>query len=75
MATTPRIPQELLDGYFIQMERDEANDNPVAAIAIPIELSRLAGIPIKTKRSFQLRFMLGLQGAQADVRFSAALRT
>jgi AhpD family alkylhydroperoxidase len=54
MATTPRIPTELLDGYFIQMERDEANDNPVAAIAIPIELSRLAGIPIRTKRSFQL---------------------
>ena len=54
MATTPRIPAELLEGYFIQMERDEANDNPVAAIAIPIELSRLAGIPIRTKRSFQL---------------------
>ncbi|HLY34681.1 MAG TPA: hypothetical protein VKQ07_09120 [Jatrophihabitantaceae bacterium] len=54
MATTPRIPTELLEGYFIQMERDEANDNPVAAIAIPIELSRLAGIPIRTKRSFQL---------------------
>jgi AhpD family alkylhydroperoxidase len=54
MATTSRIPTELLDGYFIQMERDEANDNPVAAIAIPIELSRLAGIPIRTKRSFQL---------------------
>jgi AhpD family alkylhydroperoxidase len=54
MATTPRIPTELLEGYFIQMERDEANDNSVAAIAIPIELSRLAGIPIRTKRSFQL---------------------
>ena len=54
MATTPRIPTELLEGYFIQMERNEANDNPVAAIAIPIELSRLAGIPIRTKRSFQL---------------------
>jgi AhpD family alkylhydroperoxidase len=54
MATTPRIPQELLDGYFIQMERDESNDNPVAAIAIPIELSRLAAIPVQTKTSFQL---------------------
>jgi AhpD family alkylhydroperoxidase len=54
MATTPRIPQELLDGYFIQMERDETNDNPVAAISIPIELSRLAGIPVRTKKSFQL---------------------
>ena len=58
MATTPRIPTELLEGYFIQMERDEANDNPVAAIAIPIELSRLAGIPIRTKRSFQLEPVL-----------------
>ena len=54
MATVPRIPQHLLDGYFIQMERSEDNDNPVAAISIPIELSRLAGIPVRTKKSFQL---------------------
>ena len=54
MATTPRIPKEMLDGYFIQMERSEANDNPVAAISIPIELSRLAAIPVRTKKSFQL---------------------
>jgi len=54
MATTPRIPTELLEGYFIQMERDETNDNPVAAISIPIELSRLAAIPVRTKKSFQL---------------------
>jgi len=54
MATTPRIPTELLEGYFIQMERDETNDNQVAAISIPIELSRLAGIPVRTKKSFQL---------------------
>jgi AhpD family alkylhydroperoxidase len=54
MATTPRVPKDLLDGYFIQMERDDAVDSPVAAIAIPIELSRLAGIPIKSRRSFQL---------------------
>src|SRR3954453_13632266 len=54
MATTPRIPQELLDNYFIQMERDDDNDNPVAAIAIPVELSRLAAIPVRTKKSFQL---------------------
>ena len=54
MATVPRIPQDLLDGYFIQMERSEDNDNPVAAISIPIELSRLAGIPVRTKKSFQL---------------------
>jgi len=43
MATVPRIPQHMLDGYFIQMEHTEDNDNPVAAISIPIELSRLAG--------------------------------
>lgn len=54
MATVPRIPQHLLDGYFIQMEHTEDNDNPVAAISIPIELSRLAGIPVRTKKSFQL---------------------
>jgi AhpD family alkylhydroperoxidase len=54
MATVPRIPQEMLEGYFIQMERSEDNDNPVAAISIPIELSRLAGIPVRTKKSFQL---------------------
>ena len=54
MATTPRIPAELLEGYFIQMERDDAEPNPVAAIAIPIELSRLAGIPIRTEASFQI---------------------
>ncbi|WP_405607146.1 carboxymuconolactone decarboxylase family protein [Streptomyces sp. NBC_00076] len=54
MATTPRIPVELLDGYFMQMEHDGAIDNPVAAIAIPIELSRLAGIPVRTSTSFQL---------------------
>src|SRR4051794_17401115 len=54
MATVPRIPQHLLDGYFIQMERSEENDNPVAAISIPIELSRLAAIPVRTKKSFQL---------------------
>lgn|GEM_PF-1852376 len=52
MATTPRIPQELIDGFFVQMEPD--SDHPLARIAIPIELSRLAGIPIKTAQSFQL---------------------
>src|SRR3954451_7124253 len=54
MATVPHIPQDLLDGFFIQMERSEGNDNPVAAISMPIELSRLAGIPVATKSSFQL---------------------
>jgi AhpD family alkylhydroperoxidase len=54
MATTPRIPQEMLDGFFIQMEHDGNTDNPVADISIPIELSRLAAIPIRTRNSFQL---------------------
>jgi AhpD family alkylhydroperoxidase len=52
MATTPRIPQELIDGFFVQMEPD--SDHPLAQVAIPIELSRLAAIPIRTARSFQL---------------------
>jgi AhpD family alkylhydroperoxidase len=51
MATTPRIPKELVEGFFMQVEDD---GSPAAAIAIPVELSRLAGIPIATKRSFQL---------------------
>jgi alkylhydroperoxidase family enzyme len=51
MSTTPRIPVELLEGFFIQGEDD---GSPAAAIAIPVELSRLAGIPIQTKRSFRL---------------------
>jgi AhpD family alkylhydroperoxidase len=51
MSTTPRIPAELLEGFFIQGEDD---GSPAAAIAIPVELSRLAGIPIQTKRSFRL---------------------
>lgn len=51
MSTTPRIPQELVDGFFMQVEDD---GSPAAAIAIPVELSRLAGIPIKTKRSLQI---------------------
>ena len=54
MATTARIPTELLEGYFIQMEREEGTGNPVALISIPIELSRLAGIPVRTRASFQL---------------------
>jgi AhpD family alkylhydroperoxidase len=52
MSTTPRIPQEYVEGFFMQMEPDP--DNPATQIAIPIELSRLAGIPIRTRSSFQL---------------------
>ena len=51
MSTTPSIPADLLEGFFIQGEDD---GSPAAAIAIPVELSRLAGIPIQTKRSFRL---------------------
>ena len=51
MSTTPRIPQELVEGFFMQSEDD---GSPAAAVAIPIELSRLAAIPVRTKRSFQL---------------------
>src|SRR5690349_24410685 len=56
MSTTPRIPQEYVEGFFMQMEPDP--DNPATQIAIPIELSRLAGIPIRTRTSFQLNPVL-----------------
>jgi AhpD family alkylhydroperoxidase len=52
MSTTPRIPAEFAQGFFMQMESDP--DNPATQIAIPVELSRLAGIPVATKSSFQL---------------------
>ena len=52
MSTTPRIPAEYAQGFFMQMEPDP--DNPATQIAIPVELSRLAGIPVATKSSFQL---------------------
>ncbi|MGY1495923.1 carboxymuconolactone decarboxylase family protein [Streptomyces sp. QTS52] len=51
MATTPRIPQELVEGFFMQVEDD---GSPAAAIAIPVELSRLAAIPVRTAKSLQL---------------------
>ena len=56
MATTPRIPQEYVEGFFMQMEA--VTDNPATQIAIPIELSRLAGIPVQTRTSFQLNPVL-----------------
>ena len=34
--------------------QSEDDGSPAAAVAIPIELSRLAAIPVRTKRSFQL---------------------
>lgn len=50
MATTPRIPADLVEGFFMLAE----GDGPAAAIAIPAELGRLAAIPVRTKKSFQL---------------------
>ena len=55
MATTPRIPPELVEGFFMQVEDD---GSPASAIAIPVELSRLAGIPIRTRKSFQIEPVL-----------------
>jgi alkylhydroperoxidase family enzyme len=55
MATTPRIPRELVEGFFMQVEDD---GSPASAIAIPVELSRLAGIPVRTRKSFQIEPVL-----------------
>lgn len=55
MATTPRLPAHLVEGFFMQVEDD---GSPAAAIAIPVELSRLAGIPIASRGSFQLNPVL-----------------
>ena len=55
MATTPRIPAHLVDGFFMQVEDD---GSPAAAIAIPVELSRLAGIPVASRSSFQINPVL-----------------
>ena len=51
MATTPRVPAHLVEGFFMQVEDD---GSAAAALAIPVELSRLAGIPVATKSSFQI---------------------
>ncbi|MEP6867543.1 MAG: hypothetical protein ABJA20_03430 [Novosphingobium sp.] len=51
MATTPRIPAELAAGFLMLGGGEEA---PAARIAIPGELSRLAGIPIASEGSIQL---------------------
>jgi alkylhydroperoxidase family enzyme len=51
MSTKPRIPLALVEGYFMQVEDD---GSPAAALAIPVELSRLAGIPIASKSSVQI---------------------
>lgn len=51
MATTPRIPAELAAGFLML---GGGEDSPAARIAIPGELSRLAGIPIASAGSIQL---------------------
>jgi len=51
MATTPRIPAELVAGFEMMAED---GDSPAARIAIPTELSRLAAIPIMSEGSFQI---------------------
>jgi AhpD family alkylhydroperoxidase len=51
MSTVPRIPAELVQGFFLLAE---GGDTPAAQIAIPAELSRLAAIPIRTRRSLQI---------------------
>jgi AhpD family alkylhydroperoxidase len=51
MATTPRIPADLVAGFEMMAED---GDTPAARIAIPTELSRLAAIPIMSDGSFQI---------------------
>jgi hypothetical protein len=52
MATTPRIPSELIKGFSLQIDEDDGS--PAAAIGVPSALSRLAGAPVRTKTSFQI---------------------
>ena len=51
MATTPRIPADLVAGFAMMAE---GGDSPAARIAIPTELSRLAAIPIMSEGSFEI---------------------
>ena len=51
MSTTPRIPAELAQGFTML---SEGSDAPAAKIAIPIELTRLSGIPIASEGSILL---------------------
>ncbi|MGH8445385.1 MAG: carboxymuconolactone decarboxylase family protein [Solimonas sp.] len=55
MATKPRIPPELVQGFSMLTEGDQS---VAAQIAIPAELTRLAGIPIQTRKSFQIDTVL-----------------
>jgi alkylhydroperoxidase family enzyme len=51
MATRPRIPDHLVQGFTMM---SEGGDTPAAKIAIPVELTRLAAIPIASEGSFQI---------------------
>jgi AhpD family alkylhydroperoxidase len=51
MSTKPRIPEYLVQGFTMM---SEGGDSPAAKIAIPVELTRLAAIPIASEGSFQL---------------------
>ena len=51
MSTTPRIPAELASGFTML---GDGSETPAARIAIPAELTRLAGIPIASEGSLQI---------------------
>ena len=51
MAKRPRIPESLARDFTMMTEGGET---PAAKIAIPVELTRLAGIPIASDGSFQI---------------------
>ena len=51
MSTTPRIPAELAQGFTMLTE---GSHSPAEKIAIPIELTRLSGIPIASEGSIRL---------------------
>ena len=51
MSTKPRIPDYLVQGFTMM---SEGGDTPAARISIPIELTRLAAIPIASEDSFQI---------------------
>jgi AhpD family alkylhydroperoxidase len=51
MSTQPRIPAELVEGFTML---SAGGDAPAAKIAIPGELTRLAGIPIASEGSILL---------------------
>jgi AhpD family alkylhydroperoxidase len=51
VAKRPRIPESLARDFTMMTEGGET---PAAKIAIPVELTRLAGIPIASDGSFQI---------------------